>query len=107
MGPGRRRPDRCHACHARVSSDWTAGLDGVQGIDDLTVGGFSVFNNGAFVPGSHTTPLGNELNFVSFDPATGQVTYTYTLVNHELHANGNGANDLFENLPVVLTDTDG
>jgi VCBS repeat-containing protein len=78
-----------------------------DGIDDLTVGGFTVFSNGTFVPGAHTTPLGNVLNFISFNASTGEVTYTYTLAGPENHTAGSGTNDLFENLAVVLTDTDG
>jgi VCBS repeat-containing protein len=78
-----------------------------DGIDDLTVGGHAVITNGVFTPTSFTTPLGNTISFTGFNPATGEVTYTYTLLDNETHNPGDGSNDLFDNLTVVLTDVDG
>ncbi|HXF87111.1 MAG TPA: DUF5801 repeats-in-toxin domain-containing protein [Xanthobacteraceae bacterium] len=78
-----------------------------DGLDDLIVGGHAVITDGVFTPTSFTTPLGNTLSFTSFNPATGEVSYSYTLVDNETHDPGSGANDLFDNLTVVLTDVDG
>ncbi|HWP26828.1 MAG TPA: DUF5801 repeats-in-toxin domain-containing protein [Xanthobacteraceae bacterium] len=78
-----------------------------DGIDDLTVGGHAVITNGVFTPTSFTTPLCNTISFTGFNPATGELTYTYTLLDNEAHDPGNGSNDLFDNLTVVLTDVDG
>ena len=63
--------------------------------------------NGAFNATSFTTGLGNTLSFTGFNPATGVVTYSYTLNDNATHTAGAGTNSLFENFPVVLTDTDG
>ncbi|WP_439542574.1 beta strand repeat-containing protein [Hyphomicrobium sp.] len=76
-----------------------------DGLDDLKVDGVFVIKDGVFTPVTITSPLGNTLNFVSFNSATGVVTYTYTLNGAEQHAVG--SNELFEKFPVVLTDTDG
>jgi VCBS repeat-containing protein len=78
-----------------------------NGLDDLTVGGHSIIDNGIFTPTTFSTPLGNTLSFTSFDPVTGQVNYTFTLTGADHHAAGNGANSLFEDLSVVLTDKAG
>lgn len=52
------------------------------------------------------TPLGNTLNILSYNPANGQVSYSVTLTGAS-HAAEQGANSLFENLNVSLTDSDG
>jgi len=54
-----------------------------------------------------TTGLGNTLSFTGFDPATGQVSYSYTLNHNDSHPTGNGTNSLFEDFGVVLKDIDG
>jgi len=78
-----------------------------DGVASLKVGGFDVIVNGVFQPGSHTTPLGNTITFTGYNAATGEITYTYTLLDNEQHAGVQGENSLFENFTVVLTDTDG
>ncbi|NYT26401.1 hypothetical protein H0A73_22670, partial [Alcaligenaceae bacterium] len=54
-----------------------------------------------------TTALGNTLSITSFDPETGEVSYTYTLLSGETHEDGDGRNDLFESFTVTLEDMDG
>ncbi|NYT25604.1 cadherin-like domain-containing protein, partial [Alcaligenaceae bacterium] len=54
-----------------------------------------------------TTALGNTLSITSFDPETGEVGYTYTLLSSETHEDGDGRNDLFESFTVTLEDMDG
>ncbi|MBC7163283.1 MAG: retention module-containing protein, partial [Immundisolibacter sp.] len=78
-----------------------------DGLDDLTVGGTAVISNGVFTATSFTTPLGNTLAFTAYDPATGKVSYTYTLADNEAHASGAGQNALYEDFAVLLTDSDG
>lgn len=78
-----------------------------DGIGALTVGGLAIITNGVFAPGTITTGLGNTFNITAYDPATGTVSYTYTLNGNENHPGGAGTNSLFENLPVTLTDLDG
>ncbi|WP_426155779.1 retention module-containing protein [Pseudomonas sp. TSRC2-2] len=81
-------------------------LDGLQ---TLTVGGIAVVSNGvaAGLPQSVVSPLGSTFTITGYDPATGVVSYSYTLVDNEAHPDANGANSLSENFAVVATDTDG
>ncbi|WP_157221893.1 beta strand repeat-containing protein, partial [Pseudomonas sp. R62] len=81
-------------------------LDGLQ---TLTVGGIAVISNGvaAGLPQSVVSPLGSTFTITGYDPATGLVSYSYTLVDNEAHPNANGANSLSESFEVVATDTDG
>jgi VCBS repeat-containing protein len=78
-----------------------------DGLDDLTVGTVNVIVDGVYVGGSAITPLGNTLTFTGYNPATGVVSYTYTLNAAETHVDGAGENSLFENFTVTLTDLDG
>ncbi|MBV4484135.1 retention module-containing protein [Pseudomonas sp. SWRI153] len=81
-------------------------LDGLQ---TLTVGGIAVVSNGvaAGLPQSVVSPLGSTFTVTGYDPATGVVSYSYTLTDNEAHPTANGANSLTENFDVVATDTDG
>ncbi len=56
---------------------------------------------------SITTGLGNTLTITGYNPATGVVTYSYTLTGAEQHADGAGTNALNEHLPVLVSDSDG
>ncbi|WP_374090855.1 DUF5801 repeats-in-toxin domain-containing protein [Methylomicrobium lacus] len=82
-------------------------LSSPDGIAALTIGGNTFINNGVFAGGSFTTALGNTLTVTGYDAGTGVVSYTYTLNDNATHANGLGANGLFEDFTVVLTDQDG
>ncbi|WP_256576507.1 S-layer family protein, partial [Pseudomonas sp. Irchel 3E20] len=81
-------------------------LDGVQ---TLTVGGINVVTGGvaATFPQVFTTDLGNTLTITGYNPATGVVTYTYTLNDNEAHASGAGTNNLSESFTVTLVDGNG
>ncbi|MGK0133890.1 hypothetical protein, partial [Pseudomonas aeruginosa] len=72
-------------------------------------GGISVVSGGvaASFPQSITTALGNTLTITGYNPATGVISYSYTLLDNETHANGDGANSLTEHFTVTATDTDG
>ena len=52
------------------------------------------------------SPLGNQISFTGYDAATGVVSYSYTLLDNETHANGLGENNLFDDMAVILSDTD-
>ncbi|WIW55028.1 Ig-like domain-containing protein [Mesorhizobium mediterraneum] len=78
-----------------------------DGIASLTISGQAFITNGVFTAGSFTTPEGNTLAVTAYDAATGQVSYTYTLLDNEAHPTALGENSLFENFAVVLTDQDG
>ncbi|WP_331832634.1 retention module-containing protein [Pseudomonas sp. LH21] len=80
-----------------------------DGLQSLSVGGISVVSGGvaASYPQSITTALGNTLTITGYNPATGVISYSYTLLDNESHANGDGANSLSEHFTVTATDTDG
>lgn len=80
-----------------------------DGLQTLSVGGISVVSGGvaAGFPQSITTVLGNTLTITGYNPATGVVSYSYTLNGTETHANGDGTNSLSEHFTVIATDTDG
>ncbi|SNS29894.1 Ig-like domain-containing protein, partial [Pseudomonas japonica] len=80
-----------------------------DGLQTLSVGGISVISGGvaATFPQSVTTPLGNTLTVTGYNPSTGVVSYSYTLLDNEAHANAGGVNSLTESFTVTATDTDG
>ncbi|RWA79532.1 S-layer family protein, partial [Mesorhizobium sp.] len=78
-----------------------------DGIASLNIDGHDFITNGTFTAGSFTTALGNTLEVTGYNPATGEVSYTYTLVDNEAHDPVQGTNSLFENFTVTLTDLDG
>ena len=85
----------------------TFNISAPDGLDDLTIDGNAVITNGVFAATSFTTALGNTLSVTAFNAATGQVSYSYTLVDNEAHPAGLAENTLFDDLAVVLTDVDG
>jgi len=80
-----------------------------DGVFNLSVGGINVVTAGVVtgVGQSITTALGNTLTITGYNPATGVVNYSYTLNGVEQHANGEGANNLGEHFPVLVSDSDG
>ncbi|RON79811.1 retention module-containing protein [Pseudomonas fluorescens] len=92
-----------------LTQSGTFTVTALDGLQTLTVGGISVVSGGvaAGFPQSIVTPLGSTLTITGYDPATGVVSYSYTLVDNETHPNANGANSITENFNVVATDTDG
>ncbi|MBZ9886256.1 VCBS domain-containing protein, partial [Mesorhizobium sp. CA10] len=62
--------------------------------------------NSASTPINIATPFGNTLTINGYDAATGQVSYTYTLVHSEQHS-GAGTDSIFDNMTVTVTDSDG
>ncbi|WP_085695470.1 retention module-containing protein [Pseudomonas sp. B40(2017)] len=92
-----------------LTQSGTFTVTALDGLQTLTVGGIAVITNGvaAGFPQSTVTPLGSTLTITGYDPATGVVSYSYTLVDNETHPTANGANSITENFNVVATDTDG
>ena len=78
-----------------------------DGLGSLTINGVVVLNSAGLTGNTVTTPLGNTLVVTGYDAASGVVSYQYTLLDNEAHPLAQGTNNLFENLPVVLTDSDG
>ena len=92
-----------------LTQSGTFTVTALDGLQTLTVGGINVVTGGvaAGFPQSTVTPLGSTLTITGYNPATGVVSYSYTLVDNETHPNGNGANSITENFNVAATDTDG
>ncbi|MEH8225202.1 type I secretion C-terminal target domain-containing protein [Aeromonas veronii] len=81
-----------------------------DGVQTLSVGGINIVVNGVvagFPLSGVTTPLGNTLTITGYNPATGLVSYSYTLNDNEAHPTANGNNSLFEDFAVSLIDSDG
>jgi len=84
-----------------------------DGVDEVTINGILVISNGIITGNDVMTPLGNTLTVTSFNPATGEVFYAYTLNDAETHATPTEdplsppENNLFEDLTIVASDTDG
>ncbi|PRB82896.1 VCBS domain-containing protein [Pseudomonas sp. MYb185] len=79
-----------------------------DGIGSLTVGGVTVIANGVLTSTTTvTTPQGHTLEITGYDPATGRITYEYTLTDREHHDQSSSDTELFDDIPVVLTDRDG
>ncbi|MCU1759557.1 retention module-containing protein [Pseudomonas sp. 14P_8.1_Bac3] len=80
-----------------------------DGLLSLSIGGINVITNGvaAGFPQSITSQLGNTLTVTGYNPATGVVSYSYTLNGNEAHSAGDGTNNLSEQFTVVARDSDG
>ncbi|MDO7926727.1 retention module-containing protein [Pseudomonas sp. KFB-139] len=80
-----------------------------DGLQSLTVGGIEVIVAGvvAGFPLSALTALGNSLSITGYDPLSGQVSYSYTLLNPQGHPEGEGTNSIGEQIEVIATDLDG
>ncbi|MDR2306856.1 MAG: retention module-containing protein, partial [Paucimonas sp.] len=84
-------------------------LSAPDGLQSLSVGGIAIVSGGvaAGFPQSITTALGNTLTITGYNPATGVVSYSYTLQGSESHAPGDGTNSLAEHFSVTATDSNG
>ncbi|MCV9921826.1 retention module-containing protein [Pseudomonas sp. BT-42-2] len=102
-------PQGSHSDPAALTQQGTFTVVAPDGVFNLSVGGINVVTAGAVtgVGQSITTPLGNTLTITGYNPATGVVSYSYTLSGAEQHANGAGNNSLGEHFPVLVSDTDG
>ena len=94
---------------AALTQNGTFGISAPDGLTSLSIGGISVISAGVAVgfPQSITTPLGNTLTLTGYNPATGVVSYSYTLNGNETHSAGDGINSLSEQFTVVAADRDG
>ncbi|MEI9405877.1 VCBS domain-containing protein, partial [Mesorhizobium argentiipisi] len=85
-------------------------INSPDGIGSVTINGQVISGaqlaNSASTPIDITTPFGNTLTINGYDAATGQVSYTYTLVHNEQHP-GTGTDSIFDNMTVTVTDSDG
>ncbi|MGH8347674.1 MAG: retention module-containing protein, partial [Pseudomonas sp.] len=84
-------------------------INAPDGLTSLSIGAINLISGGvaAGFPQSITSPLGSTLTVTGYDPATGVVSYSYTLNRAETHASGEGANSLAEHVTVVASDSNG
>ena len=94
---------------AALTQQGTFKVSAPDGLQSLSVGGITVVSNGvaAGFPQSITTPEGNTLTVTGYNPSTGVVSYSYTLLDNESHPNGGGANSISEQFTVIAKDVDG
>ncbi|AZD53446.1 T1SS secreted agglutinin RTX [Pseudomonas chlororaphis subsp. aurantiaca] len=94
---------------AALVQNGTFSVSAPDGLLNLSVGGIVVVSGGvaAGFAQSITTALGNTLTITGFDPATGTVSYSYTLVGNEIHSAADGANNLSEHFTVLASDSNG
>ncbi|MHC8368067.1 retention module-containing protein [Pseudomonas sp. ZT5P21] len=80
-----------------------------DGLQTLTVGGIAIVTAGvaAGFPQTSVTNTGATFTVTGYNPATGVVSYSYTLNSDSDHPNAGGANDISENFEVVAKDVDG
>ncbi|MVV51355.1 type I secretion target, partial [Pseudomonas sp. PB120] len=80
-----------------------------DGLQTLTVGGIAVVSGGVIAgfPQSVGAEHGAVFTVTGYNPATGVVTYTYTLNYADTHPNADGTNSISDNFNVVATDKDG
>ncbi|MDR9754673.1 retention module-containing protein, partial [Pseudomonas sp. SZMC_28357] len=92
-----------------LTQNGTFSITAPDGLLSLNIGGISVINVGVAsgFPQSITTQLGNTLTITGYNPATGVVSYSYTLNGNETHAAGEGVNNLSEQFTVVAADSNG
>ncbi|RON54011.1 retention module-containing protein [Pseudomonas frederiksbergensis] len=102
-------PDGSAANPAALTQSGTFTVTAPDGLLSLNIGGINVISGGAAsgFPQSITTQLGNTLTITGYNPATGVVSYSYTLNGNDTHSAGDGANNLSEQFTVVAGDTNG
>ncbi|MFJ2689706.1 retention module-containing protein [Pseudomonas sp. NPDC087336] len=80
-----------------------------DGLQSLSISGVAIISGGVVqpLPISGSTWLGSTLTVTGYDPATGVVSYSYTLNYTDTHPNADGANSISENFEVIAVDADG
>jgi VCBS repeat-containing protein len=100
---------------AALTQTGSFGVSGADGLSTVTVGGVTVLSNGAFVAGQVvTTPLGT-LTITGFTatssqsgvPTAGTFTYSFLLTDNSLAHQTAGADSIFQNFAVAVTDRNG
>ncbi|WP_113772337.1 Ig-like domain-containing protein, partial [Pseudomonas abietaniphila] len=101
-------PGGSHPDHDALTQTGTVKITAPDGLQTLTVGGINVVDHGVPLssPQSTTLPSGSTLTILTYNPTTGEVTYTYTLNQSENHNQGDGTS-LNDQIPVHAVDNDG
>ncbi|HET6536915.1 MAG TPA: VWA domain-containing protein, partial [Sphingopyxis sp.] len=87
----------------------TFNISAPDGVANLSIGNTQVIANGIFTASTINSGLNNTLKILSYNPSTGEVSYSYTLNSAATHDvdTAESNNSLYENFLVSLTDTDG
>ena len=79
-----------------------------DGFGSLSLNNMTVIDgSGNIINQPLTTAMGNTLTITGYNQATGEVTYTYTLVGNSIYPGVQGADSVLDNIGVVLRDADG
>ncbi|WP_131108152.1 retention module-containing protein, partial [Pseudomonas sp. Sample_10] len=91
-----------------LTQNGTFTINAPDGLSSLSIGGINVISGGVAsgFPQSITTALGSTLTITGYNPATGVVSYSYTLNGSETHTSGDGTT-LSEHFTVVAGDSNG
>jgi VCBS repeat-containing protein len=91
-----------------LTQNGTFTVNAPDGLSSLSIGGINVISGGVAsgFPQSISTPLGSTLTISGYNPATGVVSYSYTLNGSETHTTGDGST-LSEHFTVVAGDSNG
>lgn len=90
-----------------TSSGWTFTIAAEDGIDDLTVAGYTAIRDGVFTAGGTDLPYGR-ISVTSFDAATGTVGVAFRLTSPiQSNPGTQGKYGDFRGFEVLLTDRDG
>lgn len=102
-------PDGSKAGEGPLCATGTFTVCAPDGLASIVIHGVAIDitgNAGSF-PIDITTPLGNTLTITGFDPATGEVSFKYTLVTNTLTHDEKGRDSVTESIIVTATDEDG
>ncbi|WP_130931218.1 retention module-containing protein, partial [Pseudomonas sp. Sample_24] len=91
-----------------LTQNGTFTINAPDGLSSLSIGGINVISGGVAsgFPQSIITALGSTLTITGYNPATGVVSYSYTLNGSETHTSGDGTT-LSEHFTVVAGDSNG
>ena len=78
-----------------------------DGIATITIGGVTVYENGAFVEGVVIPTDEGFLRVDGFDPSTGELTYSFVMTESSKEHSSEGKDSIGHEFDVVVTDTDG
>lgn len=78
-----------------------------DGVATITIGGVTVWENGALVPNAEIATDEGKLTVTGFNPATGRLEYSYKLTQATQEHQGEGRDNIAHNLTVTVTDSDG
>ena len=99
---------RAEGATGEKTADGAMLIEAKDGVATITVGGTTVYENGAIVNDAKVETDEGVLSNFAYDATTGKLTYTYTLNKNTLeHKEAGNDKSVSHNLKVTVTDTDG